>query len=106
MAIHQQVYDSLGIVPARTRVLLPGGKPGGDVTANKAGKASAKSRGVPGTTPKGMSLPPAPSSSSSSGIPRPSPPVPVPKLPGQRGPYPTAAEAATNAARKLWGPNI
>jgi hypothetical protein len=29
---------------------------------------------------------------------------PPPKVPGQRGPYPTAAEAATHAARNFWRP--
>jgi hypothetical protein len=29
---------------------------------------------------------------------------PPPKVPGQRGPYPTAAEAATYAARNFWRP--
>ena len=106
MATHQQVYALLGITPARARILLPAGKAGGDVTATKGGKATAKSRDALGTTPKGMSPPPPSSASSSSGIPRPSSSVLVPKLPGQRGPYPTAAESATDAARECWGPNI
>jgi hypothetical protein len=152
MAIHEQVYDKLGITPTSPAVATPkrpktGMRPstaassstasyGGDVTATShpptSGPSStpsyySKPRLMPPPMPAHgsgahaawlPSVPPAPSK----WIPRPAttapaqgadatadakpaiPLPPPPKVPGQRGPYPTAAGAATHAARTFWRP--
>ena len=58
----------------------------------------------PKWSPRPAAVAPAQGADAAAGAKPAVPLPPPPKVPGQRGPYPTAAEAATHAARTFWRP--
>jgi len=110
MATHKQVYEKLGITPTNPVVatpkqprLMPPPMPSHDFGAQAAGFPPA-----PPVPPKWIPRPatavPAQGADAAAGASSATPLPPPPKVPGQRGPYPTDAEAATHAARSFWRP--